>query len=34
LEDNFAIRTPMEKLGGEVYKRYRLYERPIVGSTR
>lgn len=34
LEDNFAIRTPMEKLGGRVYKRYRLYERAISGSTR
>jgi hypothetical protein len=28
LEDNFGIRTPMEKLGATVYKRYRLYDRP------
>jgi GNAT superfamily N-acetyltransferase len=34
LEDNFAIRTPMEKLGGRIYKRYRLYERALGGSTR
>lgn len=34
LEDNFAMRTPMEKLGGTVYKRYRLYDRALAGTTR
>lgn len=29
LEDNMAIRRPMEKLGAHVYKTYRFYERPI-----
>jgi len=29
LEDNLAIRKPLEKLGSRVYKRYRLYDRPI-----
>ncbi len=29
LEDNDAIRRPMEKLGGKVYKTYRFYERPL-----
>ncbi len=28
LEDNVAIRRPLEKLGSQVYKRYRLYDRP------
>ena len=29
LEDNLAMRTPMEKLGAEVTKRYRLYDRDL-----
>jgi len=29
LEDNVAIRRPLEKLGSEVYKQYRLYDRPV-----
>ncbi len=29
LEDNMAMRTPMEKLGATVTKRYRLYDRAI-----
>jgi RimJ/RimL family protein N-acetyltransferase len=34
LEDNLAMRAPMEKLGARVYKRYRLYERALGGPTR
>ncbi len=29
LEDNMAMRTPMEKLGAEITKRYRLYDREL-----
>ncbi|HEY0776772.1 MAG TPA: hypothetical protein VGD56_02280 [Gemmatirosa sp.] len=29
LEDNLAMRTPMEKLGAQVTKRYRLYDREL-----
>lgn len=29
LEDNLAIRKPLEKMGSHVYKRYRLYDRPV-----
>lgn len=29
LEDNTAIRRPLERFGAKVYKRYRFYERPI-----
>ncbi len=29
LEDNLAMRTPMERLGAEVTKRYRLYDRAL-----
>jgi hypothetical protein len=29
LEDNAAIRRPIERLGGRVYRRWRIYERPI-----
>ena len=29
LEDNHAMRSAMEKLGGRVYKTYRIYDRPI-----
>jgi GNAT superfamily N-acetyltransferase len=34
LEDNFAIRTPMERIGSRVYKRYRLYDRALPRATR
>lgn len=34
LEDNLAIRTPMENIGGKVYKRYRLYDRALSGARR
>ena len=29
LEDNLAIRAPMEKMGARVYKTYRLYDYPL-----
>lgn len=29
LADNEAMRRPLEKIGAEVYKRYRLYDRPL-----
>lgn len=29
LEDNYAMRNTLEKLGARVYKRYRIYERPL-----
>jgi GNAT superfamily N-acetyltransferase len=29
LEDNMAIRRPLERIGAKVYKTYRFYERPI-----
>jgi hypothetical protein len=29
LEDNTAMRKPIEKLGGKVYKKYRFYEREL-----
>ena len=29
LEDNLAIRTAMDNLGGYVYRTYRLYEKPV-----
>ncbi|MEN8145730.1 MAG: GNAT family N-acetyltransferase [Gemmatimonadota bacterium] len=29
LEDNHAIRKPLERLGGEIYKRYKLYDRAL-----
>lgn len=29
LEDNLAMRTPMEKIGAQVTKRYRLYDREL-----
>lgn len=28
LEDNFAMRRPIERMGGALYKTYRIYERP------
>ncbi|MFL5576940.1 MAG: GNAT family N-acetyltransferase [Gemmatimonadaceae bacterium] len=33
LEDNAAIRTALENLGGHVYKRYRLYDRPLAAPA-
>ena len=32
LEDNQAMRQPLEALGGRVYRRWRVYERPTVAS--
>ena len=29
LEDNHAMKSAMEKLGGYVYKTYRIYEQPV-----
>ena len=29
LEDNLAMRRPLEALGGKVYKRYRVYEEAL-----
>ena len=29
LEDNAAMRAPLDRLGGRVYRRWRIYERPI-----
>ncbi len=29
LEDNYAMRNPLEKLGGRIYKTYRVYEKPL-----
>lgn len=29
LEDNAAMRKPLERIGSEVYKRYRIYDRPV-----
>ncbi len=29
LEDNYAMRAAMEKMGGYVYKTYRLYDQPV-----
>jgi GNAT superfamily N-acetyltransferase len=34
LEDNYAIRTPLEKFGSTVYKRYRLYDRALPNGKR
>jgi GNAT superfamily N-acetyltransferase len=33
LEDNIAIHRPMENLGARIYRRYRLYDRPIPASA-
>ncbi len=30
LEDNTAMNRPLERMGAHVYKRYRLYDRPLV----
>jgi GNAT superfamily N-acetyltransferase len=29
LEDNVSIRKPLERIGSEIYKRYRIYDRPL-----
>jgi ribosomal protein S18 acetylase RimI-like enzyme len=29
LEDNVAMRKPLERIGSEIYKRYRIYDRPL-----
>ena len=29
LEDNLAMRTVLEQVGGKVYKTYRMYEKPL-----
>lgn len=33
LEDNLAIKKPMENLGAEIYRTYRIYDRPIPGPA-
>ncbi len=33
LEDNALMRTALERIGGEPYKTYRLYDRPITPTT-
>ena len=32
LEDNVAMRAPLERVGAQITKRYRIYERPIASS--
>jgi GNAT superfamily N-acetyltransferase len=32
LEDNLAMRRPLENLGATVYKTYRVYDRPLAGA--
>ena len=32
LEDNDKLRKPMEAFGAKVYRRWRIYDRPIVGQ--
>jgi GNAT superfamily N-acetyltransferase len=32
LEDNEAMRGPLDRLGGRVYKRYAMYEKPLDGA--
>ncbi len=34
LEDNIAMRRPLERLGAKVYRRWRVYERPVAGAAR
>ena len=29
LEDNTKVRAEMERLGGEIYKRYRIYKKDL-----
>lgn len=29
LEDNVSMRKPLERIGSEIYKRYRIYDRPL-----
>jgi hypothetical protein len=33
LEDNHSMRAAMEKMGGEVYKTYRIYDQPVAGGS-
>ncbi len=33
LEDNLKIRAEMERMGGEIYKRYRIFQKPINGQA-
>ncbi len=33
LENNEAMRRPLEKLGGRVYRRWRIYEQPVTRSA-
>lgn len=33
LEDNLAMRRPLENMGGVQYKTYRVYDRPLAGAT-
>ncbi|MEJ2215472.1 MAG: hypothetical protein P8099_02540 [Gemmatimonadota bacterium] len=33
LEDNTRIRAEMERMGGKVYKRYRIFEMPVPGTV-
>jgi GNAT superfamily N-acetyltransferase len=33
LEDNHSMKAAMEKLGGYVYKTYRLYDQPVLGQV-
>jgi hypothetical protein len=33
LEDNHSMRAAMEKMGGEVYKTYRIYDQPVSGGS-
>jgi GNAT superfamily N-acetyltransferase len=33
LEDNVAMRRPLEKIGATVYKRYRVYERSLAPAA-
>ena len=29
LEDNLKVRAEMERMGGVIYKRYRIFQKPI-----
>ena len=33
LEDNEAMRRPLERLGGRIYKRFAMYEMPLEGGA-
>lgn len=34
LEDNYKVRAEMERLGGQVYKRFRIYQKQIRNKTK